>query len=159
MREGVERSRDTRELGAHAFAVVNDEADCDGSIAFLEYSYFLKLALFEDAKIIALEAGNKRPARVSNIHREQDKIHGHFDLRRCVRGAGRMLLRERRGEAEEANGDEQECKEQRSFAQMTVAGNWSQMHEETFLRRRMRSCDHVRGAGKTVWLRSELEQK
>src|SRR5580704_10125183 len=50
MRESGDGGGDFGELGTHAAAVVNDEADGNGSIFLLKESEFLRAAVFKDAE-------------------------------------------------------------------------------------------------------------
>ena len=123
MGEVGHRSNDILKFGTHAFAVVHDEPNGNGSVARLEYRKFLQLPIFEHLKVFLLEPGNKRSARVTHFHRQQDKICGHRNFRLSDRPGRRMLRRERWREAEDTEKNKKRSKEHVSFTRNMLAGS------------------------------------
>jgi len=58
MREGGNCGGYLGELGAHAAAVVHDEADGHGSVFLLEESEFLRAAILEDGEVLQVQSGD-----------------------------------------------------------------------------------------------------
>src|SRR5208283_1439575 len=121
MREGGHRGNDTGKLWAHAPAVVNNKANRDRVVSFVEYRDLLQLPVFKNAKIVRLETSDGCAMRVSHIYGKQNKIHRQVNFRLRVDGCRRMLRQVRWREADEAEEKQKRSKEQVSIAQMMLA--------------------------------------
>src|ERR1700676_410949 len=83
------------ELRAHAAAVVDDEADGDGSVFLLEESEFLRAAVLEDAEILQVQSRDDNSMSVRDADRKSNEFRPHRNYRGS-RVRRRRLLRLRK---------------------------------------------------------------
>jgi hypothetical protein len=70
MREGGNGGGHFGELGSHAAAVVDDEANGNGSVFSLEESEFLRAAVFEDAEVSEVQSRDDNSPGVGDANRK-----------------------------------------------------------------------------------------
>src|SRR3984893_6183992 len=134
MCEGSHCCDDIGDRGSQAPAVVNDEPDGNRNVSLFEYCGFLELPVLIDKKVLQLETGDESSARVSHFHRQQDEIRRHHDWRLGLHTGRTKLRRQGRSKTENAEEKQERSKEQRSFAQIALAGTRGEDHGEAFSR-------------------------